>query len=144
MGVYYSAKTIIGYEVRGFHRFNENIVQNCGHNPPSNAQFCPTCGKKVGTHTERETREHWDIFQDAMEEKLPHGLVYEQDFEYSDAFWIGYGSSSIKPGESGMVKVRPFDEIKTLTLALLEPHIKAGLFTLDENNFGIWTIHLGR
>lgn len=143
MGVYYSATTIIGYQMNRILRFDQ--VPNCGHNPLPNAQFCPTCGSKVGTHMERQQREDWASFEDRMRDhKLPHDLIFEEDFENTDAFWIGYGNTNIQPGESEMVKIRSFFHIKTQTLALLDPYIKAGLFTLDEDNFGIWTIHIGR
>lgn len=144
MGTYYTASTIIGYKVSKAGVFASKVVPNCDHKPSASAAFCPSCGARTGTRIIKTSRAEWDKFRyEFIEEtKLPFGFVYEEDYDGS-MFWIGYGSQIGQ--DSNEYKGLPFkssDEIKAVIKEIVAPY--TDLFTLDEIDFGVWTIYTGR
>jgi hypothetical protein len=143
MGIYYNATTIIGYRISTKNCYDtETIEPSCEHTPPPNVQFCPTCGRKVQSFTRRHAKELYrDNFIDEFANNLVGDYVYEEMYDgYGDQFWFGYGSQAYDD-DVARREPKPYDEIKTDIAALLKPFIDAGLFVLDERDFGVWTIH---
>ncbi len=147
MGTWYTSYTIIGYRVKPNKKKVEEktTTSNCEHNPPSDAKFCPTCGVKVGKVVNRCMTDAWEEFYAfSTEEKLPANMRIEHAEADDYIFWVGYGNSSDREDERGQrIDIKPYDEIKAEIAALVKPWTDAGLFELDENTFGIWTVVIG-
>jgi hypothetical protein len=145
MGIYYTARTIIGYRLAP-NRFDSTVVPNCPHGIADDAKFCPVCGKAKGTRVKETMRPAWEAFRyQFLEMQLPDHIVFEDDFENENHFWIGYHAGSCDEGETDY---RPLDlpylaNLKQELDDLLNPFVTVGLFELFDDNFGIWTTNTG-
>ena len=142
MSTDYSAVTIVGYKIDTSNFYEEVKKPNCGHNPPKDVKFCPTCGTKVGFHTEHHCVDEEGEFTDFVYGDMPEGYVHETEYDNNDFFWIGYGNSisSHCTDQAEKMKIKSFDEIKEEIADFLAPWISKGFIKLDETTFGIWTI----
>ena len=143
MGIYYRATTVIGYRVSTDNCYETIEKPNCTHNPPTDVNFCPKCGKKVGTHPLNFMKSQFiDDFREEFINHLPKGYVFEQLYDGDgEQFWFGYGSNT--DDDPVCLDPKPYEGIKAEIITLLEPFTSTGLFVLDDAEFGIWTIYAG-
>lgn len=146
MGTYYTSSTIIGFKVTPTNIYDTKVVQNCTHNPPADVKFCPTCGKKVGSRVERTRTDAWEEFKDtANEVGFPKHYVFEEAYESDKGtFWFGYGAQVSRDDDEKKVPLKPYDEIKAGIAAIMKPWTDIGLFVLNDADFGIWALVIGR
>lgn len=141
MGIDYSANTIIGYKINTDKFYEEVKKPSCEHNPPANVKFCPTCGVRISTITERHCVDEEEDFTDFLYSSLPKGYIHESPYD-GGSFWVGYGTSVEQHtnDQARKMNAKPIEEIKTDIAAFLHTWISQGFIELDESTFGIWTI----
>lgn len=136
MGIYYTAKAIVGFRFSIKRFYREEDRPSCDH-ATLGAKFCPTCGTRVGTSRQRVWLDEYDELRELLEE-LPPGYIWEED-EYGDTIWVGAGISAQRDSHAHRDLPDPGEVLSTVsgTLADVMPLIDLGPCRL-------WVTHIGR
>jgi hypothetical protein len=132
MSVDYSALTVVGVKINRADLSEKHEVRGCAHEVPSDATYCPTCGKKIKNIVVAPL----PIFEKGNGKVGPFDAI---DSRTSDGLVVGVvlGLSGGYCGSFNYYDPTKLDIQKTKAelKALLEPY---DLF--KENSFGLWTV----
>lgn len=139
MGIYYTANAILGFKIDLSNMYETETVRSCNHETGS-AKFCPQCGERVKTSTEKTRSDLYDaITEKFWEGDLPNGIVWEID-EHKDQLYVGYGVSADRDEVKSCVI--PSQEVITAFVAECFADVEG--FVPDLSNFKLYVTCIGR
>ena len=144
MTIDYTAIAIVGYAIptEKFHK--EEKTNQCEHDIPAGAKYCPACGKKKKTYIQKYTIEEWDDLIDKLDENY-NTITYSMEFMEEDRpyIYIGIGLTCNNNEFKGC-PVPDTIEVKRKIQEFLQSFIDRELITLEDKYFGIWLSMPGR
>lgn len=136
MGIYYTARAIVGFRFSTKRFYSEEDRPACDH-ATNGAKFCPTCGTRVGTRRQRLWLDEYDELRELLEE-LPAGYVWEED-DHAEAIWVGAGISAERDSHANRDVPDPAEVLGTVSGALADV-----MHLIDLGPCRLWVTHIGR
>jgi hypothetical protein len=139
MGVYYTAKAMIGFKASLKKFYEETEKTSCDHNPGA-VKFCPDCGKEVKTYKRVYEIAEGEVLRYEILEALPDGYVYEiNEIDDDIVLFVGYGMAA----DEDEVKFSNIPDFETVK-ATIATRLKSMENLLELEKFGLWLTNVGR